>query len=857
MAQRRTAPKTPLANARTNIAAAARPAAAATAAAPPPNTTAAAAEAAPQLRTAIATPVMDQRMLWKDVFVTQAIRLPTLHGDLQRRLSASADLRALLNAPPSLSSRATHDLDGRKDRIVMVVARDKSGAPARGVLVRLLENGALRDHTRTDARGVALLLEPRNHAHDAKHHPAGPLAVEALMAGREPMRLPVQIAHGKQHQIMELIIDPPLATDIPLVDSPQGEAIVPAGKHMLTKALKLTGIDLADNPLDRLPTDFSTDLCQDMKAIIGPTQDPIFDGVDAPTDFRRRRVPIVKRMTIPRIGQSVGGKPPRRYLVRVRQEWTFLGYTLGELQEVESLDPGAVLDETTRSVTRAVQIATRAVDHLVSRATQNVSTHLDQASTIDNLLQVASSVKTKASAGGWGFHLGPFAMGELSGSVGVTTNASVRNRTDTSLEVNSSLHAAKTVVNQAIRTVSNVRRDVSRSVATALNQVSPLLSRVTNLVRWTMYENYMVCTHVEDVLEVADVPIADLGSPTANLFTDEQIVDLRRVFEPGLLERSLRPNFDTLATAVNARRGAELPIVAAHVTIDYSPGQGGATLTARIGSDEATIQLRPGTHRTTQTIRLAAPLDDSAITSMDLDLVLGPSVTLWGGIAIPNSAAVSRIEIAYQTASGFIRRQSVSLGDTLRVDQDDRTAGASVSLSVPPPAVFTQHDPLVVHINRNRTYYFGLLCQAALFEPSLRDDLPHFGAFDGDHELWRLPIVGFEGNRALVVKDADQTLSEVQELLADPGAATLVQIAAPGAYSEALQGLLKLAVDVEKLHPALLAPLAPVMPPLALVDMTGKTIPVLDGGATDGVTSTVGGTTGGTTGSTLPSLPIP
>lgn len=771
---------------------------------------------------------------------------PKLRAEFTRRLQDPHALKVLIDKPAALASKATKMMDGRRQPVVLLLVRTASGEPASALRVRLTQEGHVRDETTTDRRGAALLLFPAAHAMrmesaDAMKDAHG--KVEILVKGRDPIHREVHVPMGKQHQVLEVFLEPAPPTDVPvtLADS--------SAKPLASTALP----QLTDNPLDRLPADFSTELCQDLTKLLGPVNDPILGMAGDEQDFRKRRVPLVKRLVIPRVGASVGGKPPRRYLVRVRQEWNFLGYTLGELTQVEPLDPGSILKETTHTAERLVQNATRSVDELVSRATDTVVSGLHSAGSVDAVLDVATSVRTTALAGGFAIGLPGLMFGGGGADAKVTTTAHTHSHVDTSLDVNSSLHAAKSLVNQQMRLVQSTSRNLQNAVTSSLGKVSPLLSRVTNLIRWTMYENYMVCTHVEDVLEVESEVIADLAEPgQAYLFTDEQIVDLRRIFEPRLLEPKLRPHFDALAAAVDVRRGANLPIVAVEVTAEYQPGfTNGSTLDVTLGSGlgTTTIPLRPGTTRATQTIALNAPTAASGITSATLNLALGAPQTIFGNILVPNSAQVNRVELAFVTPSGFRRRLSIPLGSTLRADNDHPSASATESFSVPPAVVLTDADPLLVHVNANKTYYFGLLCQAALVEPALRDDMPHFDAFNGDHPLWRLPIVGFEGNRALIVKEADALDAEVKQLLADPGAATLIQIAAPGAYAEALQGLLKLAVDLEKIHPALIPAPAPVMPPLAVVDVTGKTIPIVSG-ATGG-TGVPTGTTGGT------GLPLP
>src|SRR5205085_8853551 len=162
-------------------------------------------------------------------------------------------------------------------------------------------------------------------------------------------------------------------------------------------------------------------------------------------------------------------------------------------------------------------------------------------------------------------------------------------------------------------------------------------------------------------------------------------------------------------------------------------------------------------------------------------------------------------------------QQTEQFMNTLEITNTLRTATQSREMNPQAQLVDTTKDPLFRHINRNRSYYFGILAQAAQQIPALRDDAPELANFNGDSELWRLPIVGFEGDRVMVLSDVQPTDPDAKNLLDDVGAATVVQLAAPGAYGEALKGLLTLLnvdpatlVDESTLiHPALL-PTPPV-----------------------------------------------
>src|SRR5439155_17312289 len=135
-----------------------------------------------------------------------------------------------------------------------------------------------------------------------------------------------------------------------------------------------------------LPGDLTPELCETVTRLHGTPTDPILGKVAA-DDFRARRTPLIKRMTVPRLGQvPAGDKRPRRYLVRVRQEWHFLGYTLGELAGVDALDPGAVLEEVSRTVQQVVDRASRATDDARTSAASVLSSSLSQLSSVDTVI---------------------------------------------------------------------------------------------------------------------------------------------------------------------------------------------------------------------------------------------------------------------------------------------------------------------------------------------------------------------------------------------------------------------------------------------------------------------------------------
>lgn len=557
-------------------------------------------------------------------------------------------------------------------------------------------------------------------------------------------------------------------------------------------------------------------------------------------------------MTIPRIGINPAGanNPPRRYLVRVRQQWTPLGYTLGEIANVDALDPGAIVNESLENVQRLTEKVTRSLDTFTSQALDTTTSMLSQTTSIDALLHVATQTETFAAAGGFGFILPPFVVGGGGGYGKVAVNAATTTSVDTSLLVNSSLHVARNLVNQAQRAAMSQVRTVESTVNRVLGQVSPLLSKVTNLLRWTLYENYIVCTHVEDVVEVQAVPLLDqlpVPAPGAALFTDEEVVEYRRLFQPRLLEPRLAPHFDTLARAVALKRAATLPLTVVHLSFGYAASLARGTLTINVdGAPTQFVSLPNHGSRANETVRLtvpANPLNTPINISLTLNVErdLGSLGALFppGLTVLPDgSLTVHTMDVRFESSPGNSLAAHVEFGNELRASTapGSETVSLTRAVTAPQPAIFTEGDPLFRHIETNRHYYYGVLAQAALTEPALRDDARLLrDVFPSNHDLWRLPIIGFEGDHALVVSDPDTNLADVQadvsRFLEDQGAATLIQLAAPGAYAEALEGLLSLTDAVGKLHPQLLPVPAPVLAAVLPVAGVGGSTPLPGGGS--------------------------
>jgi len=762
--------------------------------------------------------------------------------DFRVKLKDKKSLGGLVDRPPKFTNAGTSMMDGRMRPIALVVLRDKKGATKPGIEVQLLDaaTNALLDLSRTDANGVVLLRFPMGPGKRDKEIKG----IVQLSDGSKNVNIAVP-PMPKQHVVVQFLLE-----DVNVLSVPQFAA---------------------DNPLARLPRDFTTDLCDAISQTIPTFPDPIFQGIAGASDFRAQRSPRYTHTTIARTvaNPSVGAQPNRRFIVRVLQEWKFLGYSLGEIANVEPLDPGSLLRETLNSVEQVTQQVSRLTDQSISDLTQNLQSTLNQLSSIDTLVRVATHVDNSVSAGvsapgaGIGAILGGI-LGGIPGAIvggifgaaaggvnaGTGTNVNTSARTDTavnsSLEVNSRIQFARSIVNQAVRVLTSALRQTQTSVSRELGKVSPLLDRVSNLLHWTLYENYMVCSYPEDLFEIDDsnqffAPVEPVASDIPVFFLDEEIVDYRRYFEPAMLEPRLAGHFNILAQAVSLRLAGGRPISQIRFAVDYSAAGLNADLNIKVGADELTLHLVAGRTRV-EGVLYSTPVLPAQIGAADLllsaiplppvvSLGFPPSVTFPTG-----TVTISRIQIWFDGAALATADQTIT--PTLSVNNVPGTVSltATVTNLLAPPQrlIDTTKDPLFRHINRNHTYYLGVLAQAALNIPSLRSDAAQIAAnFPDNDDIWRLPIFGFEANRILILKNVPfavdnsttpptitSTDADVQQLIADDmGAATLVQLAAPGSYGESLKGLLTLLnVDPTKLvdegtliHPALLPAPAPII----------------------------------------------
>ncbi len=748
-------------------------------------------------------------------------------------------LADLVKRHPTTQGTAVEEMDGRRIGLVLVYVHDPTGATRGGIPIRLLVNDKLADMVRTDARGIALMRYPRRLS-----DPEGMVGmVEYDNGDKEQHRQAMfHIPAGRQHAVTELVLD-----ELPITDG------------------------IGDDPLRRLPPDFGVDVFDDVIRLLGQTEDPLLGGREGSNRFASRRAPMIKRARLVRNGPDQHNKN-KQYLVSVRQEWVFLGYSLGEMTNLESLTPGTRWEETERSLEQTLEelqdVFSRTTDvstGLVERAARQVQNMVSSLSKtgVSNLATDTSSevdTKTHAETTSVGLNLLFFNVNHTNAKTHTNTKAraSLRSQLRTSalenasssasLENNSTLRETQQRVNEAIQRVSNTQRNLQSTKSRVLSQVAPLLSRATNLLNWQIYENYAVATRIEDVVEVARNPVVAL-KPGQDLFSAEDIVEYAPLFAPQIKQAMLLPNFLTLATLVEEFRAASSPVRTLQFDVQFSAPTCSAILRIRVGNEETSIRLRRGQSRAKGHMRLDHPMtaQQLARTPAQITLVAGsdydrPAPVMhtrmverdyfFGKFQVPEQyhvypepsyrVEVNELEVAFTTTKDVPLSARESFGTDFHVTHKAQRAENRMDMTVPALPSLPTDDPLYLHVNRNASHYLGILMEAALDDPSLRHDSPQLRALSKS-PLWNMPLLGFEAGEALILKDITDADTLGQSILHDEGAATIVQLAAPGSYGEVLQGVLELTDLKGRIPPQLMAQLQTVPEGSKIVDPNNPT----------------------------------
>lgn len=663
---------------------------------------------------------------------------------------------------------ATREMDGRLVPFVLVTVFDDDRKPIGRVGLELRDsNGTLVDTTRTSAGGVGILLfpvrTPRGERNADERSRITVLAdgaaisgtVHLLNADAEPKEQAVSIPPHKQVARAMFLVPKGFTLD---ADLPPG-----------------------DDPLTRLPIDFSEDACN---ALLGARANGLLDPnnlttradplLNAPTGVKTiagKRMPIVRRLDVVRYGPD-----EKRYLVRLRQEWVLLTYTLGELAQVQALDPGAVLQSAEQFVSQVTSVAREAVDTARSTLTSTLQDALSSLGAIDSVVRTVANATAHAGGSGWAIGIpGLFGYGTADVDANAHLDMSVNTNVNTSLLVNRAVQQASTLVNEAIAKVHAVAEGTQRTASDVINHLAPLVSQVANALHWRVYEVYAVCTNVDAVHPIEELDL--FADPLAD-FTAEEVLAYRPFFERALLDRTLVRLYDALLHSA-----ALPPLLQAtvRVTCDSDFRVFGFPVAAQL-----TMQL-DGVTRTTV-------VPSGGPRTVTLHFQFPASAPLRRGTPV-NATFLLERTAGFGTGTGTVRRIEVWIdrplsGPGVTIDSPSSPFQIPLDLGV------IGADVLVRHVNLNKHYYYGILAAAAIGVPSLRDDVVALTSLDS--RLWRLPLMGMEGTKALLLLPETETL-DAHTLLDDLGAGTLVQILAPGSYGEILTGLLQIPLDT--LHP--------------------------------------------------------
>lgn len=603
-----------------------------------------------------------------------------------------------------------------------------------------------------------------------------------------------------------------------------------------------------DSVIPRLPAFFSVTAADEIvrHRVTGDGPDPCFaPAMGRQCTYRAPRVRwIYTRRTV-----YQRDKPPRKLYVRLRQEWHFVGHSFGQPERIDSRDVASIVGSLDASIAARLAVSAGLDLRTDSVLSADASGRLRAAASLDGELD--ANVGLHLFEGGLGNPL------SVSGDADVSI--------DTSLLVSAQLKLRASLRNQLhARASLNGRASVGLE-ADASIAVNPSLSRELNIPRFVIHENYVVSSFIEDVQEIHEVQLfEDLSDktlvqlpqlphfpfpfplPHPPLFPPADVVEYRPIFERRLLEPSLAGRFRALRNALDSAAGQGPLVRRLRFDVTYAATISGR-LQVNVFGHSAMIRLEPGQSQA----RLALELPGGQF----LDVLQGENAEFHVTIGLfdlltDGTGSVRITSIRAHSDASPIGKTVDLPADRLEATTSDLTDSMTWPLQLPTPDAGLLDDPLVVHINRNPTYYMGLLVKAALANPSLRFDVPQLRRIGPDSLIWKIPIHGFAGNKALVLVPAEGP--DVDALLDDLGRSTVVQLAVDGNWSEAMQGENFLEDLVGLLFPVLEGLELPVELLEALTSGSGLVPAIVDAAATaagaGGAAGAVPGVAGGALG---------
>lgn len=687
--------------------------------------------------------------------------------------------------------------------LVLVRVVDNAAAPVPNVRLELLDdNSVFLDAVASDSIGLGLLRFPSQ----------PPAAGTPLLKGT------VRI-DGAQTQ----------------------PVVIPAGEDFIVVHVVRTGgsvlgddshDDRHDSVIPRLPPFFSIRAADEIvrHRVTADGPDPCFaEAMERQCTYRAPRVRwIYARRTV-----YQGLKPPRKLYVRIRQEWHFVGHSFGQPERIDSRDVATIVGSVDADLQAQLAVSGRLDASTDSVLSVDATGRLQAAASLDG--QLDASVGLHLFEGGLGNPL----------SISGDANVSIQ----TSLLVSAQLKLRASLRNQLHARASLTGRASIGLEADASISVNPSLSRELNIPRFVIHENYVVTSFVEDVQEIQQVPLFDnlteknlhplpslpffpVFPVRPPLFPPADIVEYRPIFERRLLEPSLAGRFRALRNALDSAAGRGPLVRRLRFEITYA-ATGTAQFQAKVLGRSVSIKLTPSRSQARVVFDLPGGqfLDVLNQEDVDFHVTIGILDLLSGGIGNVRITSIT----AFSDASTIGTLVDISQGGDFEANGarlTDSRSGLELRLAPSDAGLLT--DPLVVHINRNPTYYMGLLVKAALANPSLRFDVPQLQRIGPDSVLWTLPIHGFAGNKALVLVPASgpEVDTEVRTILGDLGRATVIQLAVDGNWSEAMQGSNLLADAVGQLFPVLQNLELPLTLLEGLTTAAGLVPAIVDAGST-------------------------
>lgn len=591
------------------------------------------------------------------------------------------------------------------------------------------------------------------------------------------------------------------------------DVTIPAGEDFVVVPIEFTGSPPAlplpgeessrhDSVIPRLPAFFGANAADEIvrHRVTADGPDPCFeDAMGRQCTYRAPRVRWIyaRRIVYP------GLRPPRRLYVRVRQEWHFVGHSFGQPERIDSRDVASLVGTLDANLDARLAVAGRLDLTTGSVLSADASGRLRATASLDGELD--ASVGLNLFEGGLGNPL------SVSGDADVSV--------DTSLLVSAQLKLRASLRNQLHARASLTGRASLGLEADASISINPSLSNELNMPRFVIHQNYVVSSFVEDVQEIQEIELFEdltektviklpnlpfLPDITINLplFPPADVVEYRPIFEHQLLEPSLAGRYRALRNALDTAAGKGPLVRRLRFDVTYSATSSG-WLHMQVGDRHAHTYLRAG--QSVARVALDLPggqyLEDLNQQNVQLYVTLFSPPPAWLAALAPTLPTQPPPQGILPFAQGTIRIQHVAAsseaspftqpvdytgGSPFEASAATATDSRTFGLQLPSTDAGLLEDPLVVHINRNPTYYMGLLVKAALANPSLRYDVPQLRRIGPENIIWQLPIHGFAGNKALVMVPAKG--KEVDLILQDLGRATVVQLAVDGNWSEAMQG---------------------------------------------------------------------